>query len=143
MIPAVHHSCNHVLGPAKGDEGKVGSLPVFVNAGGVACFWLPTTTELAAINRGEPLCINLSIDLRTTGFPPIALGVPDEMFDFGVKPAVPAPVDLSTLGSILARLGIVDPRALADPEGYDGHETAIAIARLHRELTTASLITDH
>ena len=139
MIPAVHLSCNHVLGPAKGDEGKVGSLPVFVNPGGVACFWLPTTTELAAINRGEPLCINLSIDIRTTGFPPISLGVPDEMFDFGSKPAAPPPpVDLPTLTAILARLGIVDPRAVQDPEGFDGHETAIAIARLHRELSTSA-----
>lgn len=139
MIPAVHHSCNHVLGPAKGDEGKVGSLPVFVNSAGVACFWLPTTTELAAINRGEPLCINLAIDIRTTGFPPIALGVPDEMFDFGDKPAAaPAPVDLPTLTAILTRLGIVDPRAVQDPEGFDGHETAIAIARLHRELSTSA-----
>jgi hypothetical protein len=138
MIPAVHFSCNHVLGPAKGDEGKVGTLPVFVNSAGVACFWLPTTTELAAINRGEPLCINVAIDLTTSRFPPIALGVPDEMFDFGPKPNAPATVDLATLGNILARLGIVDPRAIEDPEAYDGHETAIAIARLHRELTTAA-----
>jgi hypothetical protein len=58
----------------------------------------------------------------------------------GPKPAAPAPVDLATLGTILARLGIVDPRAVQDPEGYDGHETAIAIARLHRELTSASAL---
>lgn len=136
MIPAVHHSCNHVLGPAKGDEGKVGTLPIYIHPAGVACFFLPTTSELAALNRGEPLCVSLSIDLRTQGFAPIAVGVPEEMFDLPAPAPAPAGLQLADFAALLARHGIIDPRACEDPEGYDGHDTAIRLGRALRELTT-------
>jgi hypothetical protein len=133
MIPAVHHACNHVLGPAPGDEGKVGKLPVMIHSHGVACFFLPTTLELAALNRGEPLCVNLSIDLQKTGFPPISTGIPDEMFTFD-KPPAPILERASDLAALLAKHGIIQPAAVEDPEGYDGHETVIRIGRAFEEL---------
>lgn len=138
MIPAVHHSCNHVLGPAKGDEDLVGRLPIYIHDKGVACFFLPTTTELAAINRGEPICVSVSVNIRTQGFSPIAVGVPDEMFAFPPPAPAPASLQLADFAALLARHGIIDPRAIEDPEGFDGHETAIRIGRALRELTAAS-----
>ena len=138
MIPAVHHACNHVLGPASGDEGKVGKLPVMIHSRGVACFFLPTTLELAALNRGETLCVNLSLDLQKSGFPPISVGVPDDMFTFEKQPA-PLLERMADLGQLLIKHGLVQPAALEDPEGYDGHETVIRIARVFNELRNAAV----
>lgn len=86
MIPAIHPACNLTLNPAPGDEGRVGSLPVMIHPNGVACFYLPTTQELYAINRGEPICISLSMDIRKTGFPPIMVGLYGEMFEQSSPP---------------------------------------------------------
>lgn len=90
MIPAIHPACNFTLKPAPGDEGKVGSLPVMIHPAGVACFYLPTTQELYALNRGDALCISLSMDIRVNPFPPIAVGLFSDMFQ---QPAPPPPTD--------------------------------------------------
>lgn len=92
MIPAIHPACNFTLKPAPGDEDRVGSLPVMIHPNGVACFYLPTTQELYAINRGEALCISLAMDIRTHPFPPIAVGIFGDMFQ------QPAPPPASPVG---------------------------------------------
>jgi hypothetical protein len=136
MIPAVHHACNHVLGPAPGDEGKVGKLPVLIHAAGVASFWLPTTLEIAAINRGEPICVSLSLDLQKAGFPPVAVGIPDEMFHFP-KPPAPALANARDLGQLLVKHGLLPSAAVEDPEAHDGHDTLIRLGRAYQELRSA------
>ncbi|MCW1922706.1 hypothetical protein OKA05_09085 [Luteolibacter arcticus] len=81
MFPAIHPTCNFTLGPAPGDEGSVGKLPVHIHARGVASFWLPTPAEIYAINRGEALVVSLALDPGKTPFPPMAVGIFADMFD--------------------------------------------------------------
>lgn len=88
MIPAIHSACNFTLHAAPGDEGRVGSLPVMIHPTGCASFWLPTTQELYALNRGEALCLSMAIDIRATPFPPIAVGLFGDMFETPELPTV-------------------------------------------------------
>jgi hypothetical protein len=106
MIPAIHSACNFTLNPAPGDEGKVGSLPVMIHPAGVACFFLPTTQELYALNRGECICISMAMDIRVNPFPPISVGMFADMFqspclDLAVgtdpDPAIPPTVNFSLM----------------------------------------------
>lgn len=53
-----------------------------------------------------------------------------------LAPSTPA-LTVVQLSDLLESLGLIDPAAINDPEGYDGGRTQAKVAELHRSLTSA------